>query len=139
MLQSFGFENTAILNEGWKKWKREKRPVTTEAADHPKGELAVRPNAGMIASKEDVLKAIDDSEIILIDALTRQEYSGEMAVYGRPGHIPSSINIPAIELIDRRTRSYLPVEKLEEIFKKSRLESSPIVEAARLGAVSPSP
>ncbi|HSM70749.1 MAG TPA: sulfurtransferase [Anaerolineales bacterium] len=117
MLRSFGFEKAAILNGGWKKWKREKRPITTETADRPKGELVVHPNAGMIASKEDVLKAIDNPEIILIDALTRQEYSGEMAVYGRPGHIPSSINIPAIELIDRRTRSYLPVEKLEEILE----------------------
>lgn len=70
----------------------------------------------MTANKEDVLKAIEDPEIIIIDALTRQEYSGEMAIYGRPGHIPTSINIPAIELVDRRTRSYLPLEKLEEIF-----------------------
>lgn len=59
---------------------------------------------------------IDNPDVIIIDALTRQEYSGELAVYGRSGHIPSSINIPAIELVDRRTRSYLPVEKLEEIF-----------------------
>jgi thiosulfate/3-mercaptopyruvate sulfurtransferase len=117
MLQSFGFEDAAILNGGWKKWKREKRPITTETTDHPKGGLIARPNNQMIASKEDVSKAIDNPEIVIIDALTGQEYSGEMAVYGRPGHIPSSINIPAIELIDRRTRSYLPIEKLEEIFK----------------------
>lgn len=70
----------------------------------------------MTAIKEDVLKAIEDPKIVLIDALTRQEYSGEMAIYGRPGHIPTSINIPAIELVDRRTRSYLPREELEEIF-----------------------
>jgi thiosulfate/3-mercaptopyruvate sulfurtransferase len=116
MLQSFGFEQAAILNGGWKKWKREKRPVTTETGGYPKGEFTFRPNAGMIASKEAVLKAIDDPDTIIIDALTRQEYSGELAVYGRPGHIPSSVNVPAIELVDRRTRSYLPVEKLEEIF-----------------------
>ena len=85
MLRSFGFEDAAILNGGWK-------------------------------NKEDVLKAIDDPDVLLIDGLTRQEYSGQMAIYGRPGHIPSSINIPAIELVDRRTRSYLPIEKLEEIF-----------------------
>ena len=30
MLRSFGFENAAILNGGWKKWKREKRPVSTD-------------------------------------------------------------------------------------------------------------
>jgi len=116
MLRSFGFEGAAILNGGWKKWRREKRPVTTETRGYPRGEFTARPNIGMIANKESVLKAIDNPEIIIIDALTRQEYSGEMAVYGRPGHIPTSINIPAIELVERRTRSYLPVEKLEEIF-----------------------
>jgi thiosulfate/3-mercaptopyruvate sulfurtransferase len=116
MLQSFGFEQAAILNGGWKKWKREKRPVTTETGGYPQVEFTVRLNAGMTANKEAVLKAIDNPEIIIIDALTRQEYSGELAVYGRPGHIPSSINIPAIELVDPRARSYLPVEELEEIF-----------------------
>jgi len=116
MLRSFGFEQVAILNGGWKKWKREKRPVSTGTGEYPKGKFTARPNAGMTAKKEAVLRAIDDPETVLIDALTRQEYSGELAVYGRPGHIPSSINIPAIELVDRRTRSYLPLEKLEEIF-----------------------
>jgi thiosulfate/3-mercaptopyruvate sulfurtransferase len=116
MLQSFGFESASILNGGWKKWKRERRPITTENSSYPKREFTARPKAGMTAEKEDVLNAIDNPETILIDALTRQEYSGEIAVYGRPGHIPTSINIPALELVDRRSRSYLPVEKLEEIF-----------------------
>jgi thiosulfate/3-mercaptopyruvate sulfurtransferase len=116
MLRSFGFEQAAILNGGWKKWKREKRPTTTETRAYPLGEFTVRPNKELTANREAVLKAIDDPDIIIIDALTRQEYSGELAIYGRPGHIPSSVNIPAIELVDRRTRSYLPVEKLKEIF-----------------------
>lgn len=116
MLRSFGFETAAILNGGWKKWKREKRPLSTERGSYPRGDFTAHPSPELTADKEAVLKAIEDPEIILIDALTRQEYSGEMAVYGRPGHIPSSINIPAIELVDRRTRSYLPLEKLEEIF-----------------------
>ncbi|HSG41976.1 MAG TPA: sulfurtransferase [Anaerolineales bacterium] len=124
MLQSFGFEKVAILNGGWKKWKREKSPVSTEAANYPKGDFTVRENADMIATKEDVLKAIDDPEIVLIDALTRQEYAGEMAVYGRAGHIPTSVNVPAIEIVDRRTRSYLPVEQLEETFTPI-LENNP--------------
>lgn len=116
MLQSFGYDQAAILNGGWKKWKRERRPVTAEIRRYPTGEFIVRPRAGLIAGKEAVLKAIDDPKTVLIDALTRQEYAGELAVYGRPGHIPSSVNVPAIELVDTRTRSYLPVEKLAEIF-----------------------
>ena len=116
MMQSFGFENAAILNGGWKKWKREKRPISTDDEEYPMGEFTVHPQGELIATKEDVLKAIDDPDIILIDALTRQEYAGELAVYGRAGHIPTSVNIPAVELIDRRTRSYLSIEKLEELF-----------------------
>jgi len=116
MMRSFGFENAAILNGGWKKWKREKRPVSTDAGEYPRGEFTAHPKGELISTKEDVLKAIDDPGTILIDALTRQEYAGELAVYGRAGHIPTSVNVPAVDLIDRRTRSYLPVEKLEEIF-----------------------
>jgi len=117
MMQSFGIEQVVILNGCLKKWKREKRPITTDIEEYSKGGVTIRPKAGMIASKEDVLKAIDDPNTIIIDALTRQEYSGELAVYGRPGHIPTSVNVPAIEIVDRRTRSYLPVEELEGIFE----------------------
>jgi len=117
MLQSFGFEDAAILNGGWKKWKRERRPVSTDTREYPRGGFTARPNAEMTANKETVLEAMKDPEIILINALTREEFSGEMAIYGRPGHIPTSINIPAIELVDRRTRSYLPNKKLEEVFE----------------------
>ena len=116
MMRSFGFENAAILNGGWKKWKREKRPVSMDDGENHRGEFTAHPQGELIATKEHVLKAIDDPHIILIDTLTRQEYAGELAVYGRAGHIPTSVNIPAIELVDRRTRSYLPVEKLKELF-----------------------
>jgi len=116
MLRYFGFENAAILNGGWKKWKREKRPVSMETVEYPRGNFSAHRQDEMISTKQDVLNAIDDPDTVIIDALTRQEYAGELAVYGRPGHIQTSVNVPAIELIDRRTRSYLPVEKLEEIF-----------------------
>lgn len=116
MMRSFGFENAAILNGGWKKWKREKRPVSSDEGKYPNGEFTAHPQGELIATKEDVLKAIDDPDTILIDALTRKEYAGEMAVYGRAGHIPTSVNVPAVELVDRRTRSFLPIEKLEELF-----------------------
>ncbi len=116
MLQAFGFEHAAILNGGWKKWKREKRPISSDPDAYPPGEFFGTPKPEMIATKADVLEGIEDDETVIIDALTRQEYAGDLAVYGRAGHIPTSINVPAIELVDRRSRAYLPLGQLEKIF-----------------------
>src|SRR6476659_7568246 len=35
MLRAFGFDNAAVLNGGWPKWKSEGRPVATAPAAYP--------------------------------------------------------------------------------------------------------
>ena len=37
--------------------------------------------------------------------------------YGRAGHIPSSVNVPTVSLIDPVTHAYLPVDQLREQFE----------------------
>ena len=63
-----------------------------------------------------VLAAIGDSSTCLINALTAEEHAGTIAYYGRPGRIPSSVNIPTIALVDPVTHAYLPAEQLRAKF-----------------------
>ena len=43
MLRAFGFDDAAVLNGGWQKWRREGRPVSTEPATYPPATFVPRP------------------------------------------------------------------------------------------------
>src|SRR5699024_2902633 len=60
-----GFDNVAILEGGYDKWIRENRPVTHEAAAPEKGSLNITRRPEFFAGKEDVLKAIDDDNVVI--------------------------------------------------------------------------
>lgn len=118
MLRAFGFESAAVLNGGWRKWQAEGRPVSTEApaATEP-GHFTARPRPERIASKEDVLAAIGDGETCIVNALTPEQHSGKHgSPYGRPGRIPSSVNLSAQALIDPGTHAYRPLEEIRRMF-----------------------
>jgi thiosulfate/3-mercaptopyruvate sulfurtransferase len=116
MLRAFGFDQAAVLNGGWHKWMLEGRPISTEPCRYPATRFTARPRPELMADKRDVLAAIGDSSACLINALTAEDYAGTRALYGRPGHIPSSVNVPTIVLVDPITHAYLPAAKLREKF-----------------------
>ena len=79
-----------------------------------------RPRPELIASKEDVLAAIPDEDVTIINALLEPEYTGDPAFphhYGRPGHIPSSVNVPFASVVDMAgdTR-FVPADELRQRF-----------------------
>jgi thiosulfate/3-mercaptopyruvate sulfurtransferase len=116
MLRAFGFDQAAVLNGGWHKWTLEGRPVSTTPCSYPLARFTARPRPALMADKGDVLAAIGDSSTCLINALTVEDHAGIRAHYGRPGHIPSSVNIPTVTLVDPVTHAYLPAEQLRVKF-----------------------
>jgi thiosulfate/3-mercaptopyruvate sulfurtransferase len=117
MLRTFGFDNAAVLSGGWKKWKREGRPVSATPATYPQAQFVVRPRPQLIVTKDDVLAAIGDRSTCIVNALTPDEYAGRGPVrYRRPGHIPSSVNVSALGLIDPATHAFLGSEQIRAQF-----------------------
>jgi thiosulfate/3-mercaptopyruvate sulfurtransferase len=117
MLRAFGFDEAGVLNGGWKKWTLEGRPISTEPPNYPPARFVAEPRPELIAHKDDVLAAIEKSEVSIVNALTPDEYAGRGPVrYGRPGHIPSSVNVSFVGVVDPKTNAYLPLEELREQF-----------------------
>jgi len=115
MLRAF-FDQAAVLNGGWHKWTMEGRPISTEPCRYPPARFTARPRQELWADKREVLAAIGDGGTCLINALTAEDYAGTRALYGRPGHIPSSVNVPTIALVDPVTHAYLPAAQLRAKF-----------------------
>jgi len=116
ILRAYGFDRAAVLNGGYRKWAAEDRPATTEPATARVGRFDPRPRPQMIATTAEVQAAIRDGARCLLNALSPAVYEGADAPYGRPGHIPSSLNLPAAATVDGRTGAYLPDAALRELF-----------------------
>ena len=119
MLRWVGFDRAAVLDGGLAAWTAEGRPLSTEAADRPAGTLtpALRPE--LIADRDEVLAAIDDPSVSIIDAMPEAHFRGEMTMYARPGHIPSAVNVSVMALFDEMGR-YRPQEELAALFGEGR-------------------
>lgn len=114
MLRWVGFERAAILNGGLRAWVTEGRPLSTAPALCPERRLSVNLHPELIADRQDVRSAIDDTSTCLIDALPGQFYSGEKTICARPGHIPTAINLSGVDLI-AETGHYKPLEVLADM------------------------
>lgn len=119
MLRWVGFDRAAILDGGLRAWKAENRPLSAEPAERPARTLTpvVRPE--LIADRDEVLAAIDNDAVWIIDAMPEASFKGQMNMYGRPGHIPGATNIPHLSLLDESGR-FRPPEELAALHKGSR-------------------
>lgn len=121
MFRSIGFDNCYVLDGGFAKWTAEGRPVSSEApkVTAAEGNLTPRPRPELWASKQEVADSIGSASTCTINALPPKSYSGEQDMYGRPGHIPGSINVFYGTLIDKDAGTFLPEDSLREAMASS--------------------
>lgn len=115
MLRWVGFDRAAILDGGLGAWTAEGRPLSTEPADRPMRKLTSAPRPELIADRQDVHQAIDDDAVSLIDVMPEPHFRGEMAMYARPGHIPTAKNVSVMSLLGESGR-YRSEEELSALF-----------------------
>jgi thiosulfate/3-mercaptopyruvate sulfurtransferase len=112
MLHAMGFDGVAVLDGGFAKWVAEGRPVSSEPCAYPPATFTPRPRAELFVDKHDVLNAIDDASVCLINTLAEPDFRGEEpSRYGRPGHVPSSVNLPWPGLTAPETNVFVPLDQ----------------------------
>jgi thiosulfate/3-mercaptopyruvate sulfurtransferase len=118
VLRVYGFDNAAVLNGGFQKWKAEGRAVETGAAKaRPAGVFTERRAKPLMADKNAVRAAIGDDNVCTINALQAVQHAGTGGnTYGRPGRIAGSVNVPTVGLIDPATNTFLAPEQLRANF-----------------------
>jgi thiosulfate/3-mercaptopyruvate sulfurtransferase len=94
MLYAVGYEKVSILNGGFAAWQQAGLPTQDSITTWSPGKFEARIRPNIFVGKQRVLEAIADQKTVLLNALTRDLHLGESARYGRPGRIPTSINIP---------------------------------------------
>jgi thiosulfate/3-mercaptopyruvate sulfurtransferase len=121
-LKYYGHDKVVVLNGGLPKWQRENLPLNNTIPTYPHTKFTVVPHPELRATASDVLNVLGQPEIALIDARDRRQYSGQIVRKpGRPGHIPSALNIPREELMDATTGTFRSNEELGQVFSKAHI------------------
>ncbi len=100
MLRWAGFDQVALLDGGLTAWKNEDRPLSTEPTTRVEQQFVAHVRPEVLADRDEVLAATENSDISIVDALPAAHYQGQFSMYARPGHILSATNMPSSDLMD---------------------------------------
>ncbi len=129
MLEYLGCTDVHILDGGWDKWVADGKATDTTAVTLPAATFTAQANSEVTASKEYILRRLNDPDFVVIDARTDEEYIG-WQLYGetRGGHIKGSVNVPYAWYFypDKTTLRY---EDLKEMFESRGITSDKEVAA----------
>lgn len=94
VLDYYGHTQAKILNGGWHKWVKEKRPVTADVpAPRQAAPFVVKVDPSKICLVDTLLADMQRPNVVIVDARSPAEYSGFDVRAKRGGHIPGAINI----------------------------------------------
>jgi thiosulfate/3-mercaptopyruvate sulfurtransferase len=117
LFRSFGHDKVAVLDGGLDRWNGLGFPLERDARPYSAGKFVAQPQDGYFVSKTFVKDVVEEkSQATLVNVLRRPVFAGSEQNYARPGHIPSSLNIPYKELIDPASNTLLPESELSACF-----------------------
>jgi thiosulfate/3-mercaptopyruvate sulfurtransferase len=119
ILTYFGHSNVALVDGGWTQWTAEKRPTSAdEPAIASEARFTARPQAQWVATASDVLAAIKDPRIKIVDARTTAEIEGrDLRGIKRGGAIPASISVYWEDALDPDLKTFKPADDLVRLYR----------------------
>jgi thiosulfate/3-mercaptopyruvate sulfurtransferase len=95
MLRWLGHDAAAILDGGWPKWVKERRPVDAVVRERPAGRFEPKPRRHWELTAADVRKSLGRPDFRLLDARAGERYRGEVEpIDPVAGHIPGALSAP---------------------------------------------
>ncbi len=120
MFKIMGHENVYVLDGGLPKWIEANHPTQTSLSKpKQKGKFKVKFNPEGVSSAQQVINALDDDTVQIIDARSKERFYAEepeARVGLRGGHIPNSYCLPYFELIENGL--FKNETQLKEIFEE---------------------
>jgi len=117
MMRWLGHPGVALLDGGYPKWLREKRPVDADLPTPHRADCACLPEPSQIVGANEILHASRTGDALIIDARPDRRFSGEFEPLDRvAGHVPGAINYPFDENLDV-DGTFMPPEALRENYQ----------------------
>lgn len=123
MLDFYGHKFKAMLNGGLAAWKKENKSLSTAVAkvQFTNYLFQKQPKSTVLATKEEVQRALTDSNYVLIDCRSAEEYKGSKTKEhaSRKGRIPGSISLNyALNLNENDALRFKTDKELRDLYKE---------------------
>jgi len=122
MLKYLGAPNVKILDGNLKAWKAERKPITGAPSKVAATSFNAKPDPSLLATMDEVKKAIGNPSYVIVDARTPEEFAGTAETELRKGHIPGAVNINHETLLDSKGM-LKSKEELQTIFNAKGITS----------------
>jgi thiosulfate/3-mercaptopyruvate sulfurtransferase len=129
-LRAYGVAEVRILEGGLPQWIKEGRPLEAgDARPRPARSFTPRLDPSFVASLDEVREALQGGSAQVVDARPAERFLGK-APEPRPGlkcgHIPGSLNLPFVEIVD--DGHLKPSEALKAAFAAHKVDlKKPII------------
>tara|TARA_Y100000590_G_scaffold241871_1_gene271952 strand:+ start:126 stop:935 length:810 start_codon:yes stop_codon:yes gene_type:complete len=125
-LKYFGHKKVSVLDGGFQKWLKEKKPTTQNIYKiNQSNNYITKENIDWIKNKKQINENIKNNLFILVDARSRDRFEGKVEE-PRPGLkkgcIPGSKNIPFQSCIDFEMNTFKSKPELIKIFKENDVD-----------------
>ncbi len=114
LLRWLGHESVALLDGGYPKWVREKKPVTPEVPVVHQTTFYPRINNTLWVNADFVERARQDEAFVVLDARAEERFRGEVEPLDKiAGHVPGAVNAMYEDNLDV-SGEFLSAEELRE-------------------------
>jgi thiosulfate/3-mercaptopyruvate sulfurtransferase len=123
--RAFGHQDVAILDGGFNKWRAEGRPVDDLPPPPRDRHFTARFNSLLVRDKGQMLANLERPQTQVVDARARGRFEGTAAEPRpglRSGHIPGSLNLDHLELVDPATGTVKPAEEIAAAFTRAGVD-----------------
>lgn len=98
-LEHVGHPDVRVLHGGWNAWNAAGYDATDAEPEVTPGEYPIQLDASRLVSAEELLEKLDDPNVAIVDSRSPAEYTGEVALADRGGHIPGAVNLPWLDVL----------------------------------------
>lgn len=107
LLRYLGHDKVGVLDGGYSAWEEEGLPVNADAVESERSDFQINPRPEILATRDDMVKALEDPSVKLLDNRDAIEWIGKSSSpYGvdyapRKGRIPGATWIEWYEFMER--------------------------------------
>lgn len=118
-LDYMGHPDARLLNGGWLKWSRERRPVTRAPARVEPATYRGRPDPEKLADASWIVAHLNDPTVKPLDTRSAGEYLGKDVRSARGGHIPGAVNVNWVENVSGPSMGFKSADELQALYTKA--------------------
>jgi thiosulfate/3-mercaptopyruvate sulfurtransferase len=122
ILRYWGVADVRLLNGGWNAWKAAGGNVEKQEHKPQPVEADLAPRSERLATKSQLLEALQGKTPQILDARSIGEYCGTEETAKRNGSIPGAKHLEWSDTLDKKTGRFKSPEELTRLFKEAGID-----------------